>query len=367
MTAAYKWVQWNAHKRTYDLIMAGAIVAYLAVFVIITTALNPAPNDISPPIILMRATATLAIILLHIILAIGPIARLTDRAAPLLYNRRHLGVAFFLVAALHALIALAFYGGFGVRNPASALIDGGVSFASISAFPFELLGLIALIFFFVMAATSHDFWLANLSPRTWKSLHMLAYPAYGLVLLHVALGPLQSEPSPIYPALLIAGATTIGALHITAALYGGPARRAGSPQVVDDDNWIDAASVDDIPLNQAKLICVGAPARRAGSPLPATEQRIAVFRHDKGFSAVSNTCAHQGGPLAEGRVINGCITCPWHGYQYRPEDATSPPPYTEKLPTYDIRIEGKRILINPTPNPPGTKVDPAPFPKDATP
>jgi nitrite reductase/ring-hydroxylating ferredoxin subunit len=27
----------------------------------------------------------------------------------------------------------------------------------------------------------------------------------------------------------------------------------------------------------------------------------------------------QNGPLGEGRIVDGCITCPWHGYQYRPD------------------------------------------------
>ena len=26
------------------------------------------------------------------------------------------------------------------------------------------------------------------------------------------------------------------------------------------------------------------------------------------------------GPLGEGKIVDGCITCPWHGFQYRPQD-----------------------------------------------
>ena len=42
-----------------------------------------------------------------------------------------------------------------------------------------------------MAATSHDFWLLMLTPRSWKALHMAVYVAYALVVMHVALGYLQ--------------------------------------------------------------------------------------------------------------------------------------------------------------------------------
>ncbi len=34
------------------------------------------------------------------------------------------------------------------------------------------------------------------------------------------------------------------------------------------------------------------------------------------FPPISNVCQHQNGPLGEGEIIDGCITCPWHGFQY---------------------------------------------------
>jgi len=88
-------------------------------------------------------------------------------------------------------------------------------------------------------------------------------------------------------------------------------------------------------------------------------ERIAVFRYDGRVSCVSNVCQHQNGPLAEGRIVDGCITCPWHGYQYRPDTGTSPPPFTERIPTFNVRVEEGRVLVDPRPNPPGTRVEPA--------
>jgi hypothetical protein len=67
-----------------------------------------------------------------------------------------------------------------------------------------------------MAATSHDFWLKNLTPAVWKSLHMLVYLAYALVVMHVALGALQAERSPLYSWLLGAGAVGVVTLHLIA-------------------------------------------------------------------------------------------------------------------------------------------------------
>ncbi|MFX9093383.1 Rieske (2Fe-2S) protein, partial [Acinetobacter baumannii] len=54
-------------------------------------------------------------------------------------------------------------------------------------------------------------------------------------------------------------------------------------------------------------------------------ERVAVFRDGRRICAISAVCRHQNGPLGEGRIIDGLITCPWHGYQYQPEDGCSPP------------------------------------------
>ena len=69
-------------------------------------------------------------------------------------------------------------------------------------FPFKVLGIVALVILFVMAATSHDFWLGFLTPRAWKALHMSLYVAYGLVVMHVALGIMQYVRTPLVPAML---------------------------------------------------------------------------------------------------------------------------------------------------------------------
>jgi nitrite reductase/ring-hydroxylating ferredoxin subunit len=111
--------------------------------------------------------------------------------------------------------------------------------------------------------------------------------------------------------------------------------------------WLRVGAVQDIPENRARIV------------EPAGAERIAVFRFDGQVAAVSNVCRHQGGPLGEGRVIDGCITCPWHGYQYRPEDGCSPPPYTQRIATYRTRIERGIVFVHPTPLAPGTAVAPS--------
>jgi nitrite reductase/ring-hydroxylating ferredoxin subunit len=173
---------------------------------------------------------------------------------------------------------------------------------------------------------------------------MLVYIAYAALVLHVLLGVMQSEPSPVYPTLLGAGVALVSTLHIAAGLR--EARRDRRPAPATD-GWIDAGAAADLPEKRGRVVCL------------LDGVRIALFKHDRRVSAISNVCAHQGGPLGEGEIIDGCVTCPWHGYQYLPESGTSPPPYTEKIPTYEVRIEGGRVLVNPEALAPGTPVEPA--------
>jgi nitrite reductase/ring-hydroxylating ferredoxin subunit/DMSO/TMAO reductase YedYZ heme-binding membrane subunit len=345
MTNEYRVVQWNAHKKRYDLVLLSGIVLYLTLFIVLGKVLFPPPAEISIEILLIRALGTCAIILLHLILMIGPMARITPKINAILYNRRHLGVTFFIVASLHAAIVVAYYGGFGDENPISAVLTGGYRSGSI---PFEFLGFIALLIFALMASTSHDFWLANLSPGVWKLMHMGVYIAYTLVIGHVVLGVIASEINIIYPVLVTLGAVTIVSLHLCAGVC--EVRRDHRMiSIAKDTQWVDVCSVDEILPDRAKVVQIN------------TDERIAVFKNNNTVSAISNVCAHQNGPLGEGKVIDGCVTCPWHGYQYLPECGQSPPPFTEKIPTFDIRIKGRRVLINPHPNEPGTPVKPAHF------
>ena len=188
MAATYTPVHWNRHKIFYDLAIGAGIALYVATFIVVSTAAGSPSANTNPEILIVGALGACAFFMLHVILAIGPLARLSTSFLPLLYNRRHLGVSFFLVALAHASYATIWYHTHGVLNPLVSLFVSNPRYDAIGDFPFESLGAFALLIFFVLAATSHDFWLKNLSAVVWKSVHMLIYPAYALVMLHVLLG-----------------------------------------------------------------------------------------------------------------------------------------------------------------------------------
>ncbi len=43
---------------------------------------------------------------------------------------------------------------------------------------------------------------------------------------------------------------------------------------------------------------------------------VALFHSSQQWYAIDGMCAHQGGPIAQGKLDATCITCPWHGWQY---------------------------------------------------
>jgi nitrite reductase/ring-hydroxylating ferredoxin subunit/DMSO/TMAO reductase YedYZ heme-binding membrane subunit len=341
MSVQYQAIGWNRQKRIYDLIVASTVVLYLAVFIGVGALVHP---NATAETLLIRAFGTAAFLLLNVVLSIGPLCRLDRRFLPLLYNRRHLGVTTFVLSLMHGGLALVQFHALGNVNPVVSLFTSNTRYNSLTQFPFQALGFFALIVLFLMAATSHDFWLHNLTAPVWKSLHMLVYAAYALLVAHVTLGALQSERSPLLAALLGVGLATVLSLHLAAARHE-RGLDAAKPPVADDD-FIDVGEAVSIPEKRARVVSV------AG-------ERVAVFRYDGKISAISNVCQHQNGPLGEGRIIDGCVTCPWHGYQYRPEDGASPPPFPEKVSTFRVRVCKGRVQVHAVANPPGTFVEPA--------
>lgn len=344
MSDGYKPILWNKFKKQYDIILWVTILLYLALFIGFSVNQYPTQNINTT---LIRAFGTLAILLLHVILAIGPLSRLSNTYLPLLYNRRHLGVSMFCIALVHSILCIIQFHSNGNINPLLSLFTSNLHYNSLLYFPFETLGFVALIILALMAFTSHDFWLHFLSPKFWKTMHMLVYIAYALIILHVALGIIQFETSPLLVLLLFAGSGIIAILHLLAAVKEN--KTDGKKEKVPGAEWVYVCDINDIEESRAKMVVVN-------------NERVAVFKYDTKLSAVHNVCKHQMGPLGEGKVVDGCITCPWHGYQYRPEDGCAPHPFTEKIATYQLKLIEHKVYVNTAPLPEGTFIAPVNIP-----
>lgn len=339
MSVGFKAVQWNRDKLIYDAILLASVASFIGTFIGLEAWLHP-PKDAGGWIDLrIRAFGICAFTMLTIVLSIGPLARLSPRFLPLLYNRRHFGVLTFVVATLHASFMIEWYVAQNALPSLVTELTKWSDYAKFIGFPFKVLGLAALLILFALASTSHDFWLAFLTPPVWKAMHMALYAAYGLAVMHVALGAMQGNRNPAVPVLLGGALLAVTSLHLAA---GWRERRNGGTKT-SADGWLIVGPPVSIPDKCAAIVSA-----------PGGE-RIAVFRDGNQIGAVTNLCAHQNGPLGEGRIIDGCITCPWHGYQYKLDDGCAPAPFTEKLATYKVRINRGNVEVDPNPLPAGTR------------
>lgn len=340
MSVSYTSILWNRQKKKYDLGIGILVFSFLLLFSIAHVAWHP---NATFETILIRAFGWVAILLLHVILVIGPLARINRRFLIVLYNRRHLGVTMFVMGAIHGVFSVMHFHALGDTNPIRSVFISNLNYGDLATFPFQVLGVLGLSVLALMAASSHDFWLKNLGPRLWKALHMLVYFAYCLLVMHVILGGLQNETNPLLFDVLMIGFTTVAILHIWAGIKERPIDRPISDE--QKVEFVYACDINDIKENRARIVTISG-------------ERVAIYKYEGQLSAVNNVCRHQGGPIGEGKIIDGCITCPWHGYQYLPGNGQSPPPFTEKLETYFLKVEGNQVFINPEPNEPGTPVEP---------
>ena len=361
MSHPYVAVRWTRFKIIYDSILIGLVVLYLLGFMQTSHWIADLKGiELETDGVAIRAYGSAAYILLHVTLAIGPLSRIQPWFHTLLFNRRHMGVMVFLLGSIHvsgwALPsqpwdlfglktpklpwqfngAVRWYNDFGDLDPLVSLLTGNRHLGDPHLFPFELLGVVGLTVLFIMAATSHDFWLANLTPPVWKAIHMSVYVGYAALVGHVLLGCLQTNRDPWLAVLVISGAGGLLALHLISGWM--EWRTDAMAMEPSAETWLDVGAVDEIRDGQAKVLTIRG-------------ERVAVFRQGETFFALSNVCPHQNGPLGDGRVVNGCAVCPWHGYEYELKTGASPPPYNESVPTFPVELRHGRVLIDTTPTP----------------
>jgi nitrite reductase/ring-hydroxylating ferredoxin subunit/uncharacterized membrane protein len=99
------------------------------------------------------------------------------------------------------------------------------------------------------------------------------------------------------------------------------------------EDWTDAAADADV---------------REGELTGATVAGVDVVltRRDGRLHALADRCAHRGGPLHRGQLVDGCVECPWHGSRFALEDGSverGPSPYPQ--PVFEARARDGRVEV----------------------
>lgn len=98
-------------------------------------------------------------------------------------------------------------------------------------------------------------------------------------------------------------------------------------------DWRRLAAVDDLPEGEPRTITID------GVPLLAVRRGPAV-------SVVEARCTHRGGPLQDGEIGDGCVTCPWHGSTFElATGAIVNGPATAPAPAYQVRVVGGDVEV----------------------
>jgi nitrite reductase/ring-hydroxylating ferredoxin subunit/uncharacterized membrane protein len=68
------------------------------------------------------------------------------------------------------------------------------------------------------------------------------------------------------------------------------------------------------------------------------KERLVLLREGDLIQALHGVCAHEGGPLDKGTLVDGCVVCPWHGSRFRLSDGTvAQGPAVYEQPVYEVR------------------------------
>jgi NADPH-dependent 2,4-dienoyl-CoA reductase/sulfur reductase-like enzyme/nitrite reductase/ring-hydroxylating ferredoxin subunit len=94
------------------------------------------------------------------------------------------------------------------------------------------------------------------------------------------------------------------------------------------------ASTEELLDGQMKQVAVGG-------------KKVLLARVGGRYYAIGARCPHYGGPLPEGTLNEGRVTCPWHQgtLDVRTGDLLEPPPL-DAVPSFAVRVEGSDVYVD---------------------
>lgn len=327
---------------------------------------------------LLAIFGLLAYLGLTLVLLIGPWTRFIPALVPFYTHRRHLGVTVFLIGLGHASFVFSTIFAYNLSTLFSytlptlgftaLFIMGAMAATSfdkiqkrLDIFHWQTLHLVLLVIY--TAAIAHLFENAGagftvfergvfvailiywtlISPLAvpsrllrfvdgWKQMHILVYAAYAAMLLHVWTARVATD-TPFKKAGFFALAAIVVGSHIA--------------------GWvIFYLKRQRTPVHQGegriRLGASGEFKEGKGALVRTQTEDLAVFRHNGRMFAVANRCPHQGGSLSQGKIENGYVVCPWHGYQFSMEDGKGPPNFGDHVAHYPLIEENDSVFINET-------------------
>lgn len=74
-------------------------------------------------------------------------------------------------------------------------------------------------------------------------------------------------------------------------------------------------------------------------------RRVTVFNVNGSLYGMDAECRHMKASLSCGKIDDGIITCPWHGWKYRLKDGLCLKVEGMDLKTYEVEVEGDEVYL----------------------
>lgn len=96
--------------------------------------------------------------------------------------------------------------------------------------------------------------------------------------------------------------------------------------------WMKVATLDEVP--EFSVVAV----QLAGTS-------IILHRQGTTVKCYRNACSHLGSPLEKGKIENGIITCPSHGFQYKLDTGECLTAPDISLQSYPVKMKGDKVFV----------------------
>lgn len=103
-----------------------------------------------------------------------------------------------------------------------------------------------------------------------------------------------------------------------------------------DEEYFYAAEVEEIPNSYALIVDIEG-------------RQVALFRLGDGIFALENFCPHRGGPIGEGLVGDGRVTCPWHEWMFEIRTGACTFNPSAVVRRFPVAVRDGRVFVGRTP------------------
>jgi nitrite reductase (NADH) small subunit len=89
----------------------------------------------------------------------------------------------------------------------------------------------------------------------------------------------------------------------------------------------------------------GLPAPGEVKEMYGGDRFLCVANVDGEVCVLENVCPHWGGPLGRGKIRNGQLVCPWHGWTFDPKTGKTPVHSAISVRVHRVRFDGEDVLV----------------------